>query len=91
MSVTDSSCLASVLASQVVLDVQRIVSTYSNSFNGHPLSLPRIDYAEVRNTGEAVPPPEHMTLHSLHSSGPSNQTIDLTFFSDGCELLRTLM
>ena len=32
-----------------------------------------------------MPPPEHMKLYPLHSSGPSNQTIDLTFFSDGCE------
>lgn len=32
-----------------------------------------------------MPPPEHMTLYPLHSSGQSNQTIDLTFFSDGCE------
>ena len=31
-----------------------------------------------------MPPPEHMKLYPLHSSGPSNQTIDLTFFSDGC-------
>ena len=34
---------------------------------------------------QPVDPPEQMSLHPLHISGPSIDRLDLTFFADGCK------
>lgn len=54
----------------------------------HPGCLPRIDYAALGvDEATEVPAPEEMVLYKLHVSGNWSDRVDLTFFSDGCELV----
>ncbi|ODO10063.1 hypothetical protein I350_02289 [Cryptococcus amylolentus CBS 6273] len=71
-------------ALQAPFDLQREDHYVGNS--GHPADLPHVDYTALdRDDDGTSPPPEGMVLYPLHVSGPSEDRVNLMFFSDGCE------
>ncbi|WVQ73160.1 hypothetical protein IAR50_002724 [Cryptococcus sp. DSM 104548] len=50
----------------------------------HPSNLPHIDYAALDSDANGPSPPlQGMVLYPLHVSGPSEDRVNLMFFSDG--------
>lgn len=81
VSTRSTASLGDVDTRQVPFAANRPIKPDVGAHHGaHP---PRIDYLNLYGHDGSVPP-DKMRLHQLHVSGSWNESMDLTFFSDGC-------
>ncbi|TYJ58548.1 hypothetical protein B9479_000757 [Cryptococcus floricola] len=69
-------------ALQAPFDLQR--EDHFVGTSGHPADFPHLDYTALDPDDDGTSsPPEGMVLYPLHVSGPSEDRVNLMFFSDG--------